>query len=144
MMVKAENNIKNLIYFGEFEGMLWNAFNAAAATNRSWKYYHVPINCAVTVAGPTKREALVAAVRAFDQQITLYDGISDRDMLVKFITVHDAPNLMEFGPTNMDFIFDKGRPAIFYFSKEEGTPQQDVFFSAATKVKGDVIFYVSG
>lgn len=124
--------------------MLWNAFNAAAATNRSWKYYHVPINCAVTVAGPTKREALVAAVRAFDQQITLYDGISDRDTLVKFITVHDAPNLMEFGPTNMDFIFDKGRPAIFFFSKEEGTPQQDVFFSAAKKVKGDIIFYVSG
>ena len=123
--------------------MLWDAFKAAAATNRSWKYYHTPINCAQSV-GVSKRKEVIAAVRLFDESIILYNGIADKDTLIKFITIYDAPNLMEFGPGNMDFIFEKGRPAIFYFSKEDDTPQHDVFFKTAKKVKGDVIFYVSG
>jgi len=51
---------------------------------------------------------------------------------------------MEWAPTNMEYVFQKGRPAIFYFSKEEGTPQHDEFFKAAKKIKGNVIFYISG
>jgi len=67
MMKKAEEAIKNLVYFGPFEGLLWKAFTDAAATDRTWKYYHVPIGCAPSVAGyELKRTELVAAVRAFD------------------------------------------------------------------------------
>jgi len=131
----------NMVYFGETEGAMHDAFIKVAKETENVMFYHAPADCA---AAHGASEKSVAFFRSFDESPVHYEGPAESDSLKAFGDSSSLPTMIEFSEDYIEPIFGKGREALILFSDEKDTAAHAAFLEAAKALKGEILFVQSG
>jgi len=129
----------NMVYFGNFEGELFNEFMAAAKTNDNYLFFHVSGVCAALHG---QQHPGVSIFRSFDESPIHFSGASSA--LGEWMDNSAVPTLIEFSEDFIEPIFGKGKEALILFSNDREASYNKIFADAASQLKGQILFVVSG
>ena len=131
----------NLVYCGNFEGDLFNAFMTAAKTHDNYLFFHAHGDCAD--AHGAKSHGLTI-FRNFDKSPIHYNGELATAEINSWIDKSSIPILIEFSEEYIEPIFGKGNPAVILFTNERESEFNKVFARASESLNGQILFVISG
>ena len=138
-----------LAYFGDdsHEKAIGIYHEVAQTGSVSEKYQFVHVNdkeCAV-IHGATGHPSLVL-FRQFDESPLHFTATWETTPIVDWLLTSSTPTLIEFSEDYIEPIFGQKQSAIFLFRTKEDKDSAwaKVFEEAAHKLKGEVLFIVSG
>lgn len=129
----------NLVYFGSQEGELFNQFMSAAKTNDNYLFFHVSGVCAALHG---QQHPGVSIFRSFDESPIHFSGSPSG--LNEWMESSAVPTLIEFSEDYIEPIFGKGKDALILFTNDREANYNKVFADAASQLKGQILFVVSG
>lgn len=141
LKAKAGDAKLNLVYFGAQEGAMFDNFLAASKTDDKYTFYQAHADCAADW-GATANS--ISVLRNFDDSPVHYTGLAELDAITSFMENQSVPTLIEFTEDHIEPIFGKGRTAVILFTDEKDSEYGKVWADAAGKLKGDILFVVSG
>ena len=117
-------NELNLVYFGDLEGDLWNAFKRAGKSpliSKKYMFYNTlnPM-CIIEILGieviqQSTESSFLALTRSFDESPLVYEGEYTQNALVKFAKKHELPMVIELREKMVDLLFSGELPSVFFF-----------------------------
>lgn len=131
----------NAVYFGDFEGTLFNAFTDVSKSDEQYQFFQAKGHCAATHGAKSHG---VSIFRSFDASPVHFDGEHSFAALSAFIEVSSIPTLINFSEDYIEPIFGKGRDAIILFTNDDSAAYNQVFAKAAEELKGQILFVQSG
>jgi len=95
--------------------------------------------------GASSTPALVL-FRQFDTPTVVYSGNWETTPVIDFLVGSSVPTLIEFGEDYIEPIFGQRKPALFLFrgKSDEDSSFAKTFKEASDKLKGEILFVVSG
>ncbi len=141
LKTKAGEAKLNLVYFGAQEGQMFDSFMTAAKTDDKFIFYHAQGDCAADWGASTNS---VSVLRTFDASPVHYAGEATHEGITAFMEKNSVPTLIEFSEDFIEPIFGKGKTAVILFTNEKDSSYGQVWAEAASQLKGDILFVVSG
>lgn len=137
-----------LAYFGDAsanEHKQYLEVAAHASVSEKFQFVHINDKECANANGASGSPALVL-FRQFDTSPVQHDGNFDTQHTVDWMLSSSVPTLIEFSEDYIEPIFGQKQSALFLFrSKEDSTSDYaKVFEQAATELKGQILFVVSG
>jgi len=130
-----------MAYFGGFEGELFDAFMTVAKGSENVNFFHAPSDCAAPHGASAHG---VSLFRDFDNSPVHFDASHNFEALNTFLDVSSVPTLITFHEDYIETIFGKARTTVILFTNEAEAAYNAVWAEAASALKGDVLFVVSG
>jgi hypothetical protein len=112
---------------------------AAAKTNDNYLFFHVSGVCAALHG---QQHPGVSIFRSFDESPIHFSGASSA--LGEWMDNSAVPTLIEFSEDFIEPIFGKGKEALILFSNDREASYNKIFADAASQLKGQILFVVSG
>ncbi len=94
----------NVVYFGDFEGELFESYIEVASSNFIFNHYHSAGACAKEMAA---KAGTINIFRQFDEQHLVYEGKPDAKDILSWIADASLPKLISFSDDYADLIFGK-------------------------------------
>ena len=141
LKAKAGEAKLNLVYFGAQEGQMFDSYMTAAKTDDKFIFYHAHGDCAADWGASTNS---VSVMRTFDASPVHYAGEATHEGITAFMEKNSVPTLIEFTEDFIEPIFGKGKTAVILFTNEKDSSYGQVWAEAASQLKGDILFVVSG
>jgi len=130
-----------MVYFGDFSGVLFDAFMNVAKGDETYTFFHVAGDCAAAHNAPSHS---VSIFRTFDASPIHFDGEHTTAALGAWMEQSAIPMLITFSEDYIEPIFGKGRSALILFSNDDSKAYNEVFKQAAEQLNGQILFVVSG
>jgi protein disulfide-isomerase A1 len=115
------------------------------AVSEKYQFFHVNDASCASNFGASGSPALVL-FRKFDTPTVVYSGSWESSPVVDWLQASSVPTLITFGEDFIEPIFGQRKAAIFLF-RSAGDSESSfakVFAEAASKLKGEILFVVSG
>lgn len=146
---KTASNKLSLAYFGDLsarehtEVFLGVAGNPSV--NEKFQFYHTIDKECAAAHGASSTPALVL-FRQFDTPTVVYGGAQETTPVVDWMLAASVPTLIEFSEDYIEPIFGQRRAALFLFRSRSDSESAfaKVFKEASEKLKGQILFVVSG
>lgn len=138
-----------MAFFGDSSSREYAEAYLDAAQNptvaEKYQFYHLNDKECAAALGASSTPALVL-FRKFDDSPLVYPGNWESTPIVDWMSVSSVPTLIEFSEEYIEPIFGQRQAALFLFSAPEdaSAPFSKVFAEAAQKLKGQILFSVSG
>lgn len=126
----------NLVYFGEFEGELFDAFIQVAKSTESFTAYHVAGSCAKIFKTEPNT---VNLYRASDQTQLAYDGPPTVDAMFEWIADSSLPDVLTYNEETAELIFGSMRPALVLFADSNDSGE---FRQVAKELREEGVLFV--
>lgn len=130
-----------MVYFGGFEGELFDSFMKVARSSDAFSFYHAAGECA---AAHNAQSHGVSIFRSFDESPVHFNGEHNQAALGDWMETASIPTLIEFSEDYIEPIFGKGREALILFSNDNSAAYNQVFAEAAKQLQGQILFVTSG
>ena len=149
LKTKIDENKLVLAYFGDNGAREFKEVFLEAAQNPSvgdkFTFVHSNDEAAAKSYGATKLPAVVL-FRKFDESPLVFSGNWETTPLVDFMVSSSVPTLIDFSDDYIEPIFGQRKAALFLFRSKEDSDADYVkaFGEAAQKLKGEILFVVSG
>jgi len=146
---KIENTKLAVAYFGESTGREYNEIFLDVAQNpavsEKYQFFHLNDKECAQSFGANNLPALVI-FRKFDENTVVYGGNWESNAIVDWLQGSSVPTLITFSEDYIEPIFGQRKAAIFLFRSNSDADKSfsQVFAEAALKLKGDILFVVSG
>lgn len=127
----------NLVYFGDFSGELFDAFQSVAKQNEKFAFFQASGECAVEHG--TKPHS-ISIFRNFDKSPLHYSGEHNSAAILSWTETSSIPTVIEFSEDFIEPIFGKGRAALILFSNDRDVAFNQVFQDAAAQLQGQILF----
>lgn len=127
----------NLVYFGDFSGELFDAFQSVAKQNEKFAFFQTSGECAVEHG--TKPHS-ISIFRNFDKSPLHYSGEHNSAAILSWTETSSIPTVIEFSEDFIEPIFGKGRAALILFSNDRDVAFNQVFQDAAAQLQGQILF----
>ena len=145
---KADATKLAVAYFGDAASKEFTEVFVDVAQNptvsEKFQFYNLnDKDCATRYGAPFPG---VVLFRKFDNSPLIYTGSLESTPIVDWMTASSIPTLIEFSEDYIEPIFGQRKAALFLF-KEQGDNDKkfvEVFTEAANKLKGEILFVVSG
>lgn len=149
LKTKVDENKLVVVYFGDVEAKEYKDVFLEVATNPSvgdkYQFFHINDEATAKSYGATKLPAIVL-FRKFDESPLVYSGSYETTPVVDFLVSSSVPTLIDFSEDYIEPIFGQRKAALFLFRDPEDSNADFVktFSEAASKLKGEILFVVSG
>lgn len=130
-----------MVYFGAFEGELFNNFMKVAKSDESYSFYHAAGDCAATHGAKSHG---ISIFRSFDASPIHYSGEDSTAAISAWMEASAIPTLIEFSEDYIEPIFGKGKEALILFANDRDVAFTKVFADAAEQLNGEILFVISG
>jgi protein disulfide-isomerase A1 len=148
---KIESSKLAVAYFGETSAREYAEVFLDVAQNpavsEKYQFFHVNDKDCAAEYGVSSEEPGLALFRKFDEN-TLIAGFADWETnpIVDWLQASSVPTLITFSEDFIEPIFGQRKPAIFLFrsNADADKPFAQTFAEAAKKLKGEILFVVSG
>jgi len=129
------------VFFGDFEGDLFNIFMDVAKSSESFTFFHASSACAAEHGAKING---VSVFRSFDSSPVHFDGEASFGALNQWLETSAIPMLINFSEDYIEPIFGKGRDALILFTNDNSASYNQVFQQAAEQLNGEILFVASG
>ena len=115
------------------------------AVSEKYQFFHVNDASCAGNFGASGSPALIL-FRKFDTPTVVYSGSWESTPVVDWLQASSVPTLITFGEDFIEPIFGQRKAAIFLFrsASDADSSFAKVFAEAASKLKGEILFVVSG
>jgi len=138
---KVADSKLNLVYYGEQEGSMFEAFNAAAQAMDAYTFYATQTECAKDAG---VHDAAGAAIfRTFDTSPVAYSGPAAEEDLQSFLKTEAVATLFEFDEDSVEPIFHEQKACVILLLDGD-KPYKAAFEEASKELKGQILFSYSG
>lgn len=138
-----------VVFFGdlnsaEYTQTFLEAANNAAVSEKFSFFHTSETSCAEKFGA--KSTPAVVLFRKFDESPLAFSGTLSSGAVVSWMQDSSVPTLIDFSEDYIEPIFGQRKPAIILFRNQEDANSDfsKVFAEAANKLKGKIIFVVSG
>ena len=123
----------------------WIALANSPSLSEKFAYFHLNDEACAKSYGASAQPAVVL-FRTFDESPIVYSGTISNSAVSEWMTGASVPTLIDFSDDYIEPIFGKRNPAVFLFRSKEDSDADfaKTFSEAATKMKGKILFVVSG
>jgi protein disulfide-isomerase A1 len=149
LKTKVDENKLSVAYFGDVNAREFKEVFLEVANNPTvgdkFQFYHLNDEATAKSYGASSLPAIVL-FRKFDDSPLVYSGNWETTPVVDFIVASSVPTLINFSEDYIEPIFGQRKAAVFLFRSNEDSEADFVntFSDAATKLKGEILFVVSG
>lgn len=149
LKTKTDDARLSLVYFGDVNAREYKEVFLEAAQNPTvgdkFQFFYINDEAVAKQYGAEKLPALVL-FRKFDDSPLVFSGNWETTPVVDFLVSSSVPTLIDFSEDYIEPIFGQRKPALFLFRNKEDSDADFVktFEEAAKKLKGEILFVVSG
>lgn len=149
MNEKIETNKLTVAYFGDLDAREFKEVYMDAANNPTvgdkFSFYHLNDKECAAKHGASSTPALVL-FRKFDESPVVYSGSWESTPMIDWMVAQSVPTVIDFSEEYIEPIFGQRKPALFLFrsKSDESSSFAKAFTEAAKKLKGEILFVVSG
>lgn len=149
LKTKVDETKLAVAYFGDVEAREYKEVFLEVAQNPSvsekFQFFHLNDKECAASYGVNSQPGLVL-FRKFDNSPVVYSGSWESTPVVDWMTALSVPTLIDFSEDYIEPIFGQRKPALFLFrsSADADKDFSKVFAEAASSLKGEILFVVSG
>jgi len=137
-------------YFGETSAAQYSevflAVAGTASVSDKYQFFHINDKECASAFGASSSPALVL-FRTFDERTLVYQGATwESGQVTQWLLASSVPTLITFSEDFIEPIFGQRKAALFLFRSEADSDKSfsKIFSEAASALKGEIIFVVSG
>jgi hypothetical protein len=149
LKTKIDENKLVVAYFGdvnarEYKEVFLEVANSATVGDK-FQFFHINDEATAKEYGVKSLPAVVL-FRKFDDSPLVFSGNWETTPVVDFLVASSVPTLIDFSEDYIEPIFGQRKSAVFLFRHKDDSDADFVktFSDAASKLKGDILFVVSG
>lgn len=131
----------NLVYFGDFEGDVFNLFMEAAKSNQVYTCYHAPGSCAHAF---DTQPNTINIYKKFNEPKLVYNNELSFDSLIAWLADSSIPSVINFSDDYAELIVETKQVSVVLFTNEESSDLITRFTDIAKALRGEALFVISG